>query len=343
MKELTYKTAQTYVKDKDKVITTFVNNTVNKLLGMFQYDGLPETIPCRELEKMLLLKGHCIVIKHNDKLYAVSGGFSGEPDPYNNPTQYTISNVALKLSKTYTIDTDCVLVNNDSNQLSMLPILYKYGVVLCDSEISLNVASILSRMTMLISASDDKTKASADLFLTKILNGDLSVIGESEFFDGVKLQTSAVSNAGYIQQLIELVQYYKASFLNEIGLQANFNMKRERLNTSEILLNQDNLIPLVDNMLLERQEAVKRINNMFGTDISVDLASVWKTTQQHALTENVVSEAIPAGEPSDEPSDEPSNEPSDEPSNEPSDEPSDEPSNETIDEENKEEKDNEAY
>ena len=290
MKEITYKTAQEYVKNKDIVITTFVNNTINKLLGMFKYENLPDTIPCRELEKMLLLNGHCIVISEGGKLYALTGGFSGEVDVYNNPTKYTVSNVALKLSKTFTINEDCVLIKNDSNQLSMLPILYKYGVVLCDSELSLNVASILSRMTMLISASDDKTKASAELFINKILNGDISVIGESEFFNGVKLQTSSVSNANYIQQLIELVQYYKASFLNEIGLQANFNMKRERLNTSEILLNQDNLIPLVDNMLLERQEAVERINNMFGCDITVDLASVWKTTQQHALTENSVAD-----------------------------------------------------
>ena len=43
---------------------------------------------------------------------------------------------------------------------------------------------------MLISASDDKTKQSADLFLQKILDGEFSIIGENAFFKGVKYADS---------------------------------------------------------------------------------------------------------------------------------------------------------
>ena len=78
---------------------------------------------------------------------------------------------------------------------------------------------------MLISASDDKTKQSADEFLKKILNGDFSVIGENSFFKGVSMQTANVSNSQYITQLVELVQYYRASMLNELGLNANYNIE----------------------------------------------------------------------------------------------------------------------
>ena len=128
---------------------------------------------------------------------------------------------------------------------------------------------------MLISASDDKTKQSADEFLKKILDGDFSVIGENAFFKGVNMQTAATSNTQYITQLVELVQYYKANMLNELGLNANYNMKRERLNTGEVAMNVDVLLPYVDNMLHERQKALKQVNEMFGTEITVRFGSSW--------------------------------------------------------------------
>ena len=289
-KTITYDLAQKYVKDKDKAIQTFIETSLDKTQQIFSYENLPETIPQSELENLLQRYGHCVIIREGGELYAVTGGFSGENDVYNKPTEYTVSNVALKLSKTYKIGVDCVLVKNDFNRVGMLPIIEKYGVLMTDNEISLNLAAILSRITMLISAPDDKTKASADVFMQKILNGDFSVIGENGFFDGVKLQTAAVANGNYITQLIELIQYYKASFLNEIGLNANYNMKRERLNESEVLMNIDNLLPFIENMFTERKTAIEAVNKMFETEIVVDYNSVWKTTHEHAEKETEYAE-----------------------------------------------------
>ena len=45
-------------------------------------------------------------------------------------------------------------------------------------------------------------------------------------------------------------------------------------------MNIDVLLPFVDNMLYERQQAVEAINEMFGTEITVDLHSSWKTTHE---------------------------------------------------------------
>ena len=76
------------------------------------------------------------------------------------------------------------------------------------------------------------------------------------------------------------MQYYKGSFLNELGLNANFNMKRERISDNEAALNVDGIMPFIDNMLSERKRAVDSINEMFGTDIVVDYNSVWKTNHE---------------------------------------------------------------
>ena len=274
-KENIYQRFQSYVKNKDTAVMAFIENTLAKTQAMFVYEGLPDTVPAEELERLLQTEGNAFFAEVNGDLYALQGAAGGEPDPYNRPTIYTVANPALKLNKSYKIGVDGIFIKNDTNGNSLLPIIGKFAVLYTDGIISLNTASILTRITMLISASDDKTKQSADEFLKKILDGDFSVIGENAFFKGVNMQTAATSNTQYITQLVELVQYYKANMLNELGLNANYNMKRERLNTGEVAMNVDVLLPYVDNMLHERQKALKKVNEMFGTEITVRFGSSW--------------------------------------------------------------------
>ena len=274
-KDNIYKLYQAQIRDKDTAVTEFIANTLAKTQSMFEYEGLPASIPQKELERLLQTTGNAFVTSVDGVLYALSGGKGGEPDVYGRATLYTVANPALKLNKTYDIQKDGVLIENDSNGESLLPLIGRYAVLHTDGLISLNTASILTRITMLISASDDKTKQSAEEFLRKIQDGEFSIIGENAFFKGVNMQTAPTTNSVYITQLIELVQYYKASMYNELGLNANYNMKRERLNLGEVSMNVDVLLPYVDNMLKERQNAVEKINEMFDTEISVRLASSW--------------------------------------------------------------------
>ena len=274
-KDNIYKLYQAQIRDKDTAVTEFIANTLAKTQSMFEYEGLPESIPQKELERLLQTKGNVFVTKVDGVLYALTGGKGGEPDVYGQATLYTVANPALKLSKTYDIQKEGVLIENDSNGESLLPLIGRYAVLYTDGLISLNTASVLTRITMLISASDDKTKQSADEFLRKIQDGEFSIIGENAFFKGVNMQTAPTTNSVYITQLIELIQYYKASMYNELGLNANYNMKRERLNLGEVSMNVDVLLPYVDNMLKERQNAVDKINEMFDTEISVRLSSSW--------------------------------------------------------------------
>lgn len=274
---------QAQVKTKDIAVTSFMEHTLAITQSMFKYDGLPETIPQVELERLLQESGNCAIAKVGNDLYALGGSTGGDCDAYGRPLDYIVANPWLKLNKTYRIGSDCVLMKNDTNGQSLLPIIGKFAVLYTDGIISLNTASILTRITMLISASDDKTKQSADEFLKKILNGDFSVIGENSFFKGVSMQTANVSNSQYITQLVELVQYYRASMLNELGLNANYNMKRERLNLGEVSMNVDVLLPYVENMLNSRRDAIKQVNEMFGTDIMVDLNSSWNLEHENFL------------------------------------------------------------
>jgi len=287
-KDNLYLLYQKQVKDKDTAVYSLIKNTLAKTQCIFVYRGLPNTIPQIELERMLQESGGCFVTEVDGSLYALSGSAGGELDVYNRPTIYTVSNVALNLNRNFKIDEEGILMLNDTNGNSLLPIIGKYAVLLTDGFISINTATVLSRITMLISASDDKTKESADAFVSKIIDGEFSVIGENAFFKGVNMQAAPTANSMYLTQLIETIQYFKASLYNDLGLNSNFNMKRERLTSGEVNMNEDILLPYIDNMLKTRQTAVERINEKYGTEITVSLGSSWRLG--HEYYENQVEE-----------------------------------------------------
>jgi hypothetical protein len=285
-----YETAKSYLKDKDKNVNNFIDTMFCKTNEMFTWKNLPETVPQAELEYLLQSNGTMFFTKVGKDFYALLGTLGGQINAYYEPTKYTVANVALNLSKMYDIEKDGVLIRNDLRCNGLIPILSKYASMLTDCEISLNTMSILMRVMFLISASDDKTKKSAEEFMSKIINGNYSIIADSQFFDGIKAQGMTQSFSQLIPQMIELTQYIKASALNEIGLNANYNMKKERITEQEYTLNIDALMPFAENMLNCRKKAVEKINKMYGLNIEVSLNSVWETNQAELESETTLAD-----------------------------------------------------
>ena len=249
---------------------------LNRTNMMFEYDGLPDSIPKKMLELQLQTNGNVLVADVGGSLYSFIGGLGGERDAYYRPTKYTVANPYLKLSKIYDIGENGVIIYNDTTNSGLLPIFTKYADLLAENELTMSTVDLISRIQVLISAQDDRTKESANKYITDLIDGKLGVIGESAFLDSLKALNLSTNNHGMLTELIEYEQYLKASQFIELGLNSNFNMKRESIMAGEASLNSDSLFPLVENMLYERREGFDRVNDMFGTSITVDFASSWK-------------------------------------------------------------------
>ena len=244
---------------------------------MFHYENLPETLPYIELEKLLQMNGYAFITnKFDGELYAFDGALSGQLDVYGNYKEVTISNPLFQ-SKTLELNKDCVMIKNDDLCTGLEPLYRKNAIVLTESDLSLMLANYNSRIQTLISANDDNTIESAKEYLDKLIDGEIGVIAESKLFDSLKVNNKTVSGLN-VSQLIELQQYLKANVLNEIGLNANYNMKRERLNTSEVEMNTDNLYPFIENMLNNRIQGIEKVNELFDTSIEIEFSNVWKLT-----------------------------------------------------------------
>ena len=154
-------------------------------------------------------------------------------------------------------------------------------------------------------ADNDRDKAAADKFVDDLVNGKLSAVMTTPFFDGITAQPYGQnSGSSQITELTELHQYLESKLFNELGLQANYNMKRESLSAAELGLNNDIMLPMIDQMLLCRQQDLEKVNSMYGTNISVKLSSAWEDVQlesEYAIDEmkSEAGDVQPSGQESD--------------------------------------------
>ena len=282
-----------YVLDKPKSAKAYFTYLLTRCLRMFEYRGLPDTIPADMFDRYLMMNGiACIGKDMNDDLRVFFGNWGGEYDVYYRPSLFIVSNPHIANDKengwfhNYVVfptkknpERDGVLMRNDTAWFGLAPMLSRYSALFAENILTIRTADVMLRIIALLSAPSDEEFKSAMEYIKSLENGKLKVVGDNPFFDGIKLQSPPSNNGSYLTQFIELHQYLKGSFYNEIGLSANYNMKREAIGKGESTLDNDSLLPLCENMLMCRREDFKLVNELFGTSIEVDFSSSWKENQ----------------------------------------------------------------
>ena len=276
-----------YITDKSKSSKAYFKYLLSRTQMMFKYTNLPETIDPILLERMLQINGvACITKAPNDSedsaLYAFSGSFGGELDIYYRPTKFVVANPHLGkegFSKEVIVNGTephtGVILYNDSEWQGLTPLIARYASLMTENVLTTRIADIMLRKMDIIIAGTDKAKKSSDLFLKQLEDGKLASLADSTFFESIRTLPVSNYNGSYLIQFIELQQYLKGSFYNELGLRANYNMKREAIGEGESTLDADSVLPLCENMLNSRRKCIALVNQLFDTNISVDYNSAW--------------------------------------------------------------------
>ncbi len=284
--------------DNNDITMYHLMSMFQKTNSMFEYGGdfgkgKSELIEKRYLEMLVQLKGYCCISEVKGKLYCNFGTLGGEPRYDYLPSKFIVNNPYIPINKQYTIDKDCVLFKNDMFGWGLYPLNLYYAVKLRDNDQSRRVMMITSRaMQILYSTDTDTTKAIKQAY-RELEKGELSAIFDDNVM-GEQLKSipfGAQQSSQTFIQLLEDYQYNKGSWWNEMGIQNNYNMKRETITSSENILNIDSLLPFSDNMLNARKENIDKINKMFGTNWTVDFGSAWKKLRNEiAVSQDVKKE-----------------------------------------------------
>lgn len=276
--------------DKTWLVDNLISEMQRRCQTIFKWDGLPATIDTRWLEQLAQTNGKAIEteikddeVKQLQESREIFGGhyvFEGDPggvEDFNDlPTFVVIAHPRLKNSLTKKIDEDCVVIWNDSAHRGLYNLHLRWATQLAEAILTLDIDNYTSRATNLLTAGRDKELDAFKNYIEDLKSGKLSGIIGNAALQNIKLQPFAGDANNMITNVIEEIQFLKASWARELGMDENFNMKREAILADEATMGEESIRNLLVDMLNERRKAARKMNELYGWNVTVDFAANFK-------------------------------------------------------------------
>lgn len=251
---------------------------LSKTCSCFYLKNLPETMDEFYIISNLLIDGDVCITKFNDELYACIGAPGGQPDEYYRPSVYTIANPILG-SKIVKDGVDGVIIYNTPLDAYVSGGLYglisQTATLLADNIVSINCCQINSRVTAITTADSPAQRIEAEATLKSIYAGHPFKVVGSDIIDKINVNPIATTNTSQnLAELIELHNYIIANYFQSIGIKANDIRKKAHVLQDEIDSQNDYLQISILELLTSWQKGFDKVNELFGTDIHVELNPV---------------------------------------------------------------------
>ena len=236
--------------------------------SIFKWNNLPNNIDEKWIEKFLYCHGSCMFFEDKEKGFMVAKSTpAGTLNYYDEPTllkPYGTGYTGEPLEN----DSECVVIRNNDIMMPTAPSIELYALRLADISRTIDV-NVNAQKTPVIILCSDKQKLSLKHAYNQIDGNKPVIYGDKNLdIEGIKaLKTDAPI-------VFDKLQIQKHSIWNEcmtmLGIN-NANMdKRERLVDDEVQANNEQINICCEVMLKSRQQACKRINEIFGLNISVE-------------------------------------------------------------------------
>lgn len=273
------------VADVENGYNYWFNKLLLRCLSIFKYDGLPDSLPQREIELNLILTNHAVIFEKDDELITnPTAIFRNENNVYYNPTMAIYANPKLN-SEVLSIGETCEIIYNNPLQDnifylpcdgSMLTFIQRYARQLADIESTINIYTVNARLTSFPTASNDTVKSSIERLFTKLALGKRAVISDNaivEQFRNVDINRSNIRDG--LNDLLIARDKTLEMFYRDIGIKF-YNPKKAQVTEDEVESNNSLLLISIKDMLEERKKGIERVNTHYGTNISVDIEDEFK-------------------------------------------------------------------
>ena len=292
------------VADVENSYNYWFNKLLLRCLSIFNYEGLPDTLPDREIELNLLLTNHAVIFEKNGELITnPTSVFMGENNIYYYPTKAIYANPKIN-SEVLTIGVNCEIIYNNPLQDnifylptdgSMLTFIQRYARQLADVESTINIYLVNARLTSFPTASNDGVKNSIERLFDKLALGKRAVISDNaivEQFRNVDVNRTNIRDG--INDFLIARDKILEMFYRDIGIKF-YNPKKAQVTEDEVESNDNLLLISTKDMLKERTRGIERVNARYGTTIRVDLNDEFKpplNAPQGVTNEGVNNNAI---------------------------------------------------
>lgn len=256
---------------------------LEKCYGMYEYTGLPPSLPAEQLETRLIMQGWASVFDNSKGggLVTCYGGLSGV-DKYYLPTRYVYAQPVLG-SGNLTLGKDVVIMYNSQvdqyEPIGLWDLIRRYARLLADVDSSIDIMIVNTRATKMDVVGTTAVGKTVDEARRKIEIGEHYTINQQSLMDLYTPKEWATDKQGLLDELLSAKQQILAAFLAEIGVKTASD-KRERVITDEVYADDQLLTINVDDMLHWRQIGVAAVNDMFGTQITVKRAAAYELKEK---------------------------------------------------------------
>lgn len=267
--------------DVDALYHFFFRDLYNSASRIIKINNLPEKADINFVMTHLLMVGSIAVIEHEDNIYMTNGYLGGEKDVNYFGTKVIGANPVLgSYEKTRGVDGEVVFLTPFDN-IPMTGNVDKGGLynliaftaaLLADNLCSLNTSQINGRVQAIITAEDASIAKSAELVLKDLYAGKPFRVITEELYKRIHVNPiSASVQAHQLIELVEVQQYIRAMFWNSLGIDCNYNMKRERLITAEVESNFHSLRVPVTTILNSLNDGFDKCNKSLNTKLEAEL------------------------------------------------------------------------
>ena len=249
---------------------------IQKILSVFEFDGVPETWSKDYFLYTLFVWGFVAVVE-TDKFGVIPQQCSlFGYDVFYRPTNVTIANPLLRGILQPQIGVNCELIKMQPDYGSCWDIVSYYADLLALASESLAVNIVNSKLAYVF-ACDNKTVAeSFKKMYDKLNEGNPAVFADSKLFDesGEPLWTTFQNNLkqNYVAgDMLNDMLKIDARFCTEIGI-PNVNMaKNSGVTDNEVEANNIDTKSKVSLWLETMSEGIEKVNDMFDLNLSVKL------------------------------------------------------------------------
>ena len=241
---------------------------------MFEWEGLPESVDVRFLERTLFNKGDCVFFKDND--LSLDGTEDGTflVLPSSNYGRYNVYNIPDDrrayanngYNKDLTNKDSVIIYNNYLRTNNRLDVeMFAKRLYNIDRAIDINVNA---QKTPILLLCDEKERLTY-LNMYKEYDGNAPVIKGTSGLDLNGFQVLQTGAPFVATQLYELKTNIWNEALTYLGIVNVSFQKKERMVTDEVNRTLGGTYASRYSRLLARQEACEQINKMFGLNVSV--------------------------------------------------------------------------
>lgn len=265
----------------DHTVLTFRDNMIRLSLlaeTVFKWNGLPNGIDEKHLERYLFHEGRCMFYKDPRVGWIITKcADSGILNFYDEPTKlFPVATYAHELDlNAREPGNDCVLIYNNDYAYPTARTIMMYAARLTEIQRTIDINIHAQKTPVLIKASD-KTRLSAKHIYDKWTGFEPLIITDKNLTDGVEMEVLNISAPIVFDKL----SIEKNKLWNEcmtfLGIN-NANMdKRERLVDDEVQANNEQIGYSAEVMLKSRQRAAEAMSKMCGSNITVELRRAQK-------------------------------------------------------------------